>query len=163
MDSGGRTFLLRDHGADEGDFAYHVSSAVDDAARVDDPLRPDIDWTIKYLTSDPPRSSAFAVSRRLPLASKWLMSSASAMLWRKKKLLTPMAIQKDSRRAYFRLRSTNRIWQITSFWLFIFSNISAKNYQNRLLSDTVCRSTRSHQIWDVFTGDRTQCYYSTRS
>ena len=84
MDSGGRTFLLRDHGADEGDFAYHVSSAVDDAARVDDPLRPDIDWTIKYLTSDPPRSSAFTVSRRLPLASKWLMSSASAMLWRKK-------------------------------------------------------------------------------
>ena len=126
-------------------------------------------------TSTGPSSTSPAIHRgrrrspspedfRLPVSDWWVLPAPCCGA---KKLLTPMAIQKDSRRAYFRLRSTNRIWQITSFWLFIFSNISAKNYQNRLLSDIVCRPTRSHQIWDVFTGARTQCrpifLHSTRS
>lgn len=77
MDSGRRTFLLHHVGAGEDNFTavrgsalsppsiFSLSSSVDDASRVDDFLRPDIDWTIKYLASDQPRSSTFTASRRL--------------------------------------------------------------------------------------------------
>jgi len=56
MDSGRRTFASAD-GMISG-----VRADVH-ASRVDDLLRPDIDWTIKYLASDQPRS--FTISRRL--------------------------------------------------------------------------------------------------
>ena len=83
MDSGRRTFLLHHPGAGEDNFAavrgsalsppstFPLLSPVDDASRVDDFLRPDIDWTIKYLASDQPRSPTFTASRRLAQTSEW--------------------------------------------------------------------------------------------
>jgi len=77
MDSGRRTFVVHEDNftAVRGSSLSHplvmfpLSSAhVDDATgHVDD----DIDWTIKYLASDQPRSPTFVASiRRLPLSSQ---------------------------------------------------------------------------------------------
>jgi len=83
MDSGRRTFVLHHPGAGEDNFTavrgsalsppsmFPLLSPVDDASRVDDFLRPDIDWTIKYLASDQPRSPTFTASRRLAQTSEW--------------------------------------------------------------------------------------------
>lgn len=88
MDSGRRTFLLHHPGTGEGNvtalrgsalsprstFALSSAAVDDDAALVDDLLRPDIDWTIKYLASDQPRSS-LAAFKRLPQTNEGTESS----------------------------------------------------------------------------------------
>jgi len=77
MDAGRRKFLLHQPGSAGGVVTAlsplsmsSLSSATSSndrgsAARVGDWLRTDIDWTVKYLTSDQARSSPFTIASRL--------------------------------------------------------------------------------------------------
>ena len=137
MDAGRRKFLLYQPGSAGGVATALRGSSLspssmsatssDDrgsAARVGDWLRTDIDWTVKYLTSDQARSSPFTVASRLSRTGDELLSAStcksacslhSSVLFRSV-LLSPLSLLVDGHRTHDR-RLCFRFSRCTCFYV----------------------------------------------